>query len=113
MTECGISASIGKKLPQLRLFGSSSFSTVVVVVVVVAVVVVAVVVVVVVIAGVEYGYGVDSGLHVIWISSRFHLESLLVSVSFSERLLLFCFFSVATLTYRTTPFFLEMKSPSR
>lgn len=57
MTECGIRASIGKKLPQLRLFGSSSLSVVVLLEIVVVVVVVAVV-------GVEYGYGVDSGLHV-------------------------------------------------
>ena len=51
MTECGIRASIGRKLPQLRLFGSSSLSTIVAVVLLVTVVVV----VVVVAAGVEYG----------------------------------------------------------
>jgi len=59
MIDCGISANIGKKLPQLRLFGSSSHSTVVV-----AVLLVVIVVVVVVADGVEYGYGVDSGLYV-------------------------------------------------
>lgn len=54
MTECGIKARIGRKLPQLRLFGSSSLSTIVVAVVLLVVVTV-VVVVVVVAAGVEYG----------------------------------------------------------
>lgn len=63
MTECGIRASIGRKLPQLRLLGSSSLS-----IVVLLVTVVVVVVVVVVAAGVEYGYGVDKGLHVMWTS---------------------------------------------
>lgn len=51
MTECGIRANIGRKLPQLRPFGSSSLS----VVVLLEIVVVVVVVVVVVAAGVEYG----------------------------------------------------------
>jgi len=100
ITECGIRASIGRKLPQLRLFGSSSFSTVVAVVLLVVVTVV--VVVVVVAAGVEYGYGVDKGLHVMWMSSEFRLFSHLVAISLSMRLFLFCFFSAATLMYRTT-----------
>lgn len=60
-----MSARIGRKLPQLRLFGSSSaFSTIVIVVFLLEVFTV-VVVVAVVVAGVEYGYGVDRGLHVI------------------------------------------------
>jgi len=110
MTECGIRASIGRKLPQLRLFGSSSFSTVVAVVLLVVVIVV--VVVVVVAAGVEYGYGVDRGLHVIWMSSEFRLFSHLVTTFLSTRLFLFCFFSAATLMYRTTPFLSVAPLPS-
>lgn len=106
MTECGIRASIGRKLPQLRLLGSSSLSTVAAAVVLLLTVTV-VVVVVVVVAGVEYGYGVDRGLHVMWMLSGFHLFSHLAFAStfLSAKLFLFCFFSAATLMYRTTPFF--------
>jgi len=47
-----------------------------------------------------------------WISSEFHLFSHLTSTSLSTRLFLFCFFSVAMLIYRTTPFLSVVPLPS-